>query len=337
MNTSATNRKVRVLLRALRDGSLQPRPEFQRRLVWSNSHKQKFLETVLQGYPFPEIYIAAGDVDPDSGDGNEMLVDGQQRVTTLNQYFLGLPDLRLGKLPPYTSLPTTQQLAFLEYEVVVRDLGPRSIHEIKEIFTRINSTRYALNAMEIHNARFDGELKRFGEQVAEDRFFDDHAIFKGSEVRRMGDLRFALVLIITMVSSYFNRDDPLEEFLERFNDQFPEKRKVRARLDNVFRFVDAGAFERTSRFWQRADLLTGLIEIDGLLAENPEADPHRVAARLATFYKSVDVASSKSRAASRKSPTDDARAYYLAAVQASNDRSSRIRRGEIVARVIRRN
>src|SRR5438046_341748 len=64
MKTVATNRKVRVLITALRDGVLVPRPEFQRRLVWSNRHKQAFLDTVLKGYPFPEIYIAAGDVDP---------------------------------------------------------------------------------------------------------------------------------------------------------------------------------------------------------------------------------------------------------------------------------
>lgn len=335
MNTSATNRKVRVLLKALRDGSLQPRPEFQRRLVWSNSHKQKFLETVLEGFPFPEIYIAAGDVDPQSGEGNEMLVDGQQRVTTLNQYFLGLPDLRLAKVTPYTNLSTTAQLAFLEYEVVVRDLGPRSIQEIKEIFTRINSTRYALNAMEIHNARFDGELKKFGEDVAEDPFFEQHDVFKGAEIRRMGDLRFALVLVVTLLSTYFNRDDPLEEFLERFNDQFPDRKKIRARLDRLFRFVEAAGFDRTSRFWQRADLLTGLIEIDALLTDQPDQIPTAVGKQLSTFYASVDVASTAKGKATRRTATDDARAYYLAAVQASNDRSSRIRRGEIVARVIR--
>ena len=54
MKTSATNRKIRILLTAIRDGSLVPQPEFQRRLVWSNKHKRAFLKTVLEGLPFPE-------------------------------------------------------------------------------------------------------------------------------------------------------------------------------------------------------------------------------------------------------------------------------------------
>lgn len=86
MNTSATNRRLRVLLTAISKEILVPQPEFQRRLVWSNKDKVEFVKTVLEGYPFPEIYIAAGNVDPKTGEGCELLVDGQQRITTLYQY-----------------------------------------------------------------------------------------------------------------------------------------------------------------------------------------------------------------------------------------------------------
>ena len=74
MKTTATNRRVRELLTGIRDGTLIPRPEFQRRLVWSNKDRVSFIETVIHGYPFPEIYVAAGDVDLDSGEATEMLV-----------------------------------------------------------------------------------------------------------------------------------------------------------------------------------------------------------------------------------------------------------------------
>src|SRR5437764_10527325 len=155
MRTSATNRKIRVLLTAIGNGTLIPRPEFQRRLVWSNKDKIAFVQTVLEGYPFPEIYIAAGTVNPETGEGKEMLVDGQQRITTLYQYFKGSDDLQLGReVLPYTELDQEQKLAFLEYETVVRDLGKLEIADIKRIFERINSANYALNAMEIHNARY---------------------------------------------------------------------------------------------------------------------------------------------------------------------------------------
>jgi uncharacterized protein with ParB-like and HNH nuclease domain len=50
-------------------------------------HKIAFIKTVLEGYPFPKVYIASGDVDLETARGNLMLVDGQQRLTTLYDYF----------------------------------------------------------------------------------------------------------------------------------------------------------------------------------------------------------------------------------------------------------
>ena len=97
MKTSATSRTIRELLTDIRNETLVPRPEFQRNLVWSNKHKSAFIKTVLDGYPFPEIYIAAGEIDPDTGEATEMLVDGQQRLATLHQYFSVSSDLRLSK------------------------------------------------------------------------------------------------------------------------------------------------------------------------------------------------------------------------------------------------
>ncbi len=78
MKTGATNKKVREIISLVRDEKLVPRPEFQRRLVWSQKDKNYFLDSILQGYPFPEIYLADGDVDLDTGEGTQLLVDGLQ-------------------------------------------------------------------------------------------------------------------------------------------------------------------------------------------------------------------------------------------------------------------
>ncbi len=210
MQTSATNRKLRLLLTGIRDKKLIPNPHFQRRLVWSNIHKVAFLRTVLEGLPFPEIFISAGDVDPDTGDGTELIVDGQQRITTLHQYFTESKDLKLGSdIPRYSDLDQHKKIAFLEYEVVVRDLGPLTEEQTREIFYRINSTNYSLNAMEVNNSRFDGALKRCAEDIVAGGFFQTpgHPIFSSLDGRRMNDTRFGLTLIITMMSGYFNRDD----------------------------------------------------------------------------------------------------------------------------------
>ncbi len=157
MQGTTSDRRIHSLLTSIRSGALVPNPEFQRRLVWSNKHKSAFIDTVLRGYPFPEIYIAAGEVDHDTGQGVEMLVDGQQRLMTLKQYVDASEDLKLsGEVIPFAELSDKEKDSFYNYLVAVRDLGRTSISEIKEIFERINSTNYSLNAMEIHNARYDG-------------------------------------------------------------------------------------------------------------------------------------------------------------------------------------
>ncbi len=331
MKTSGINRKLRVLLTAIKNGSLLPRPEFQRRLVWATKHKQEFVRTVLMEYPFPEIYIAAGYVDSNTGEGTEMLVDGQQRMTTLFQYFSGSQDLKLGDITPYAKLGESEKLAFLEYEVVVRDLGKKSIEEIKEVFTRINSTKYSLNAMEIRNARYDGTFKQFGEHLMEHSFFEEHPIFTSADVRRMGDLLFCLTLVVTILSTYFNRDDDIEEALKNYNDDFPLADDVMRRLNHVFEFISECRLPPDSRAWKKADALTLIVELErALCRDRIRLDPAQASARLNEFYALVE------EVAAGRTKNDDAEKYYKTALQASNDRSSRITRGKVLSAVIRR-
>lgn len=262
MRTTATNRKLRELLTDIRDEKLIPRPEFQRKLVWTNRDKVNFLDTVLRGYPFPEIYTAAGSVNTETGYGTTLLVDGQQRVTTLYQYFHTSQEIKLGRsIQPYTLLSQQEKEDFLDYDVVVRDLGLLNIDQIRDVFVRINATAYSLNAMEIQNARFNGALKQFADEIAQDRFFDAHRIFSANEIRRMSDIRYVLAIIISSLSTYFNRNVEIERWLEEYNDEFPVKEALRRDMHQVFTFCDQCDFGEKSRVWQQSDLFTLLVEL----------------------------------------------------------------------------
>lgn len=330
MRTTASNRKLRTLITGIRSGTLIPRPEFQRRLVWSNRHKVAFIRTVLEGYPFPEIYIASGSVDSATGEGTEMLVDGQQRITTLYQYFIGSSELRIPReLSKYADLSEDQKVAFLEYDVVVRDLGPIGIPEIIEIFQRINSTNYALNAMEVQNARFEGEFKKFGERLAEVAFFENNRVFSAADTRRMHDLRFVLTLVATVMSTYFNRDDELDDYLDRFNDEFPQSKEIEDQLTRVFDFVNELNLEPKSRLWRKPDLFTALVELHrSIVKEDADLDAAAVGVALQRFFGRLETLNEAEE-------TDgELLDYYKASIQATNDRSSRIARGRILQKVI---
>ena len=330
MKTSATNRKLRLLLTAIQNETLLPRPEFQRRLVWSNKHKLAFLKTVLEDYPFPEIYIAAGDVNSETGEGTEMLVDGQQRIYTLYQYFKGSPDLKLGEgIQSYRDLDEVKKIAFLEYEIVIRDLGNLPIKDILEVFERINSTNYALNTMEIHNARFDGEFKQFGEVLASHPFFEQSRFFTLSEIRRMDDMKFCLTLIITLISGYFNRDDSLEKYLENYNEDFEQKDSLKSEFDTVADFILRCDFDSKCRVWKKADLFSLFVEVHRAIYKRKlDLKPEMVKNNLKDFYDKIEHISDPKDTSSFEGT------YYKAALQATNDRGNRIKRGEIIQWVL---
>lgn len=332
MKTSATNRKLRLLLRGVQDETLIPRPEFQRRLVWSNKHKVAFLETVLEGYPFPEIYIASGEVNSQTGEGYEMLVDGQQRISTLYQYWKGSADLKLAAgVLPFDELSKDARLAFFEYEVVMRDLGALQVSEILEIFRRINSTNYALNAMEIHNARFDGEFKKLGEELATHSFFEESRFFKTQEIRRMSDTRFCLVLICTLMSGYTNRDDVLEKYLEAYNEDFDQRDNILNEFKHVVEFINKCNFDMKSRVWKKADMFTLIVEVHRVkFKDQANVSVGCAATSLKEFYHEVDmIADAGDLDVDTKSGV-----YYKSAIQATNDRSNRIRRGSVIRSVL---
>ena len=330
MKTSAENRRVRQLLSGIATGEITPRPDFQRNLVWSNKDKIAFLDTVLRGYPFPEIYIAVGEVNLETAAGTEMLVDGQQRVTTLHQYFTASTALKLPDgIEPYKNLSPAQQTDFLNYEVAVRNLGIIGTDEIREVFRRINSTAYSLNAMEIHNARYRGPLKQCADDVSQDSFFDEHGLFSAREIRRMRDIVYSLTIIISMLATYFHRDDELEPFLERYNDDFPEDAEIRGRFNNTRDFIEACNFPQRSRAWKKTDLLVLFVELDRLINKEHHAlDAGRVGAAIEAFYGRVDLEMAQ------PSGDDDLQTYFKTTVQATNDRGSRVNRGRVIRKVV---
>ncbi|TCT19699.1 uncharacterized protein DUF262 [Thiobaca trueperi] len=311
----------------VKESKLLPRPEFQRRLVWSRDDKNHFLDSVLRGYPFPEIYFADGDVNLETGEGTQLLVDGLQRVSTLIQYFDGDDNLKLTSAPTYRALNEDEKKAFLQYDVAVRDLGGISKEEIIEVFKRLNATKYSLLDIEINNAVYAGALKTFCEQIAEKDFFRAHNIFNASDYKRMGDLRYVLSLVGTMVQGYFNRDDAFENLLDRYNDEFPMHAEISGRLQNIFDFIEECGFDPKTRAWKKADLFTLLIELDQVLhIRNERLQPSKVLEELTSFYDGVDSSGVNQGSVSS--------IYYKAALQASNDKINRVRRGAIIGGIL---
>ena len=177
---TASNEKIIDLFNKMNDGSLVFQHSFQRNLVWNNSHKENFLETILNGLPFPEVYFADGKIDLEKKTSETLVVDGQQRLSTIYEYITNDSNLKLKKIPKFESLGEEQQTNFLDYVVVVRALGRISLDNVKNIFNRINSVQYALNSMEIENALYGGEFINASKTILNTNLLNNFEIFADS-------------------------------------------------------------------------------------------------------------------------------------------------------------
>jgi hypothetical protein len=296
--------------------------------VWNNKDKNLFIQTVLEGLPFPEIYIAAGKVDSKTGEGSEVLVDGQQRVSTLFQYFTDSADLRLSaEIPKYSSLPEAKQIEFLEYKVVVRDLGSLPINEIKLVFQRINSTSYGLNAMELNNSRYAGAFKQLADWVASQEVINELGVFSANDVRRMNDLRYCLAMLASILGPYFNRDKEIEDFLSKYDEFVPEEDHIRERVTQVLDLISAMNFPRESRARKKSDFFTLFVELYRYLDNtNQPISASMLREEIDEFFSAVDTTAPDEES--------DPGKYYRATLQASNDRMSRITRGAMISSII---
>jgi len=331
-------RRVSELIKDIEDGSLILAPAFQRRLVWTNIVKDYFLETVTLQLPFPEIFIATGEIDTHSMRRMNLLVDGQQRVSTLREYVQGSGDLVLNKVKYYAELGEREKTAFLDYKVAVRDLGTVTSEEIKEIFARINSTDYALKAMERLNAQFDGEYKRFCDKLSKDPFFDRHNVFTMADYRRMRDLDFCVIVVTTLLSTYYNRDSLNKEYLQRYNDRFPRANALSTQIAAVLGFIDDCGFPKKCRVWKKTDLFTLIVELHSLRLKGVALMPDIVGPRLTEFYDQVDsmfAIEGSDEDLQKKAPDPGVFRYLKAATKATNDKYARVDRAEVISSILR--
>lgn len=307
-------------------GTLILKPDFQRKFVWNDKHKEKFIETILKNYPFPEIYTADGEVDIETKKVTKWVVDGQQRLSSIVQYMNGDEDLKLKNIPSYQRLSDDEKKAFMSYKVVIRDLGEKSEETLKEIFSRINSVNYALNAMELKNALYDGDYITTANKILEDNkvFFKKNEIFSDNEVLRMRDLEFILTLMSTVENKgYYTSTSENETYIKMYNDEYSNSDNIMTMLKNVFDLILAININDYSMWLKKSNIYTLIIELIRLNNQY-KLDADILRPIIEEFEQNV-----LSNKNNDKSSNDFAKYYYYS-LQGTASKTSRIERGKVL-------
>lgn len=203
--------------------SLEISPKFQRRAVWLEKERAMLMDTILTGLPFPEVYIHVV-TDAESGSQKHVVVDGQQRITSILHFIdnaFSLPNNDNWKGEYFRDIDTALKAEFWDYKIVVRFLRQTNDEEIRSIFAKLNTNNVALNDQELRNARYTGRFKQLAERLADNPYFQNIGLFTARDVRRMLDIEYVSELVIRQIYGITAKKDMLDLAYVNFDEDFP--------------------------------------------------------------------------------------------------------------------
>lgn len=206
-------------------------PAFQRKFVWNTADKSRFIESLILGLPVPSLFLAT---DPDTKKMN--IVDGQQRLLSLKQYFDGefalnatdIQDDLKGrfyatsenrKTSKVLSEPDRRTLENALLHAVVIKQEPNTEVEthdynaaIIQIFKRLNTSGKPLQAQEVRACIFHG---RFNSLIGALNQNDDWRQIFGPEHSRLKDVE-SILRFFALFDWWKKYKAPMPKFLNTY-------------------------------------------------------------------------------------------------------------------------
>ncbi len=211
-----------LVIRKWDKGKIIIDPDFQRNVVWKLDKSSAFIESIILNYPIPNIYLNQ------SKDGNYIVVDGKQRLTTLRNFMKN--EFRLQNLKTLNNLNGKNFFDlehFIGYQAKIEDKKLRVFFikpsvpsdVVHDIFYRINTGGTQLTRQEIRNSLFRGKSTILLKELAEGECFKK-ATDNGIKPDRMKDREAVLRYFsfkIRDIKDYKSMSDFVEGAMKKIN------------------------------------------------------------------------------------------------------------------------
>ena len=181
MDNYTTNTvKVRNILSDIKAGLLQTNPEWQRSDVWTPKLRTNFIDTVLKRLPIPQITLWK------RPGGKAIVVDGRQRITTLEWFKEGKIPIGKTNIKRYVDLTEDEQNMFNDTPVLVLEFSQSTdVEDICEYFERLNAGGKTLSHGELMNNRIATSAIV---QEIHKLFFANESEFQSQWIDMFGDI-----------------------------------------------------------------------------------------------------------------------------------------------------
>lgn len=141
-------------------------PDYQRDMIWTSKQQSRFIESILIKLPVP--FIFAADVGKGDREGALEIIDGSQRIRTLDNFLsnklelVGLKKLTEAIGMRFSDLSKPRQMRFKRTTVRVIELTEKADEDARrEMFDRLNSGGTRLTTMEVRRGVVDGPFMTF--------------------------------------------------------------------------------------------------------------------------------------------------------------------------------
>ncbi|MFZ3004508.1 MAG: DUF262 domain-containing protein [Undibacterium umbellatum] len=304
----------------VQNGKLIPDAYFQRNLVWREVHKRDFIETILLGYPFPQIFISKGKVNVELMTTVSCIVDGQQRCNAIMSFIAG-EFLVKGK--KFAELDEIEKANFLKYEIAVIALDVENTDpKVQEIFQRINRTSTSLSAIEklasqYSTSEFMLVAKLLTDQISLDKseeedfrddpnipedfyvwarkqkikdfrkLFSEKGIYGPHEIARKTNLMHTLNMMSALLGGFSNRNEKSIDHLDDYALKFDLRDQIISRLETAAEFILSLGFKAKSYWLNKSNAFSLLVAIDALLSVDAKITPKGVRVALDEFEREM--------------------------------------------------
>lgn len=218
------------------NNELETKPPFQRNPVWVNRQKSYLIDTILNKYPIPEIYMQ--ETVDEHGKAKYIIVDGQQRIRSVLDFISGQFCLDETDSPQFEGaffkdLTNQQKRDFFQYNFVVRILPIINDRELRAIFQRLNKNVVALNRQELRQATYSGAFIKTMNMISDMDSLGKIGLFTPNDIRRMLDVEFISELTIALLNGIQNKKDKLELYYQMYEETAPDTLKIKDVFDTI--------------------------------------------------------------------------------------------------------
>lgn len=208
-------------------------PDYQRDMVWTPKQQSRFIESILIKLPVPFIFGA--DVGQGDREGALEIIDGSQRIRTLDNFLsnklvlVGLKKLTEAIGMRFSDLSKPRQMRFKRTTVRVIELTEKADEDARrEMFDRLNSGGTRLTTMEVRRGVVDGPFMSFITECAANEIFKSLVPLNERNAKRKEYEEFVL-RYFAYLNNYqgFQKsvDDFLTDYLRSKNESFTDSDK----------------------------------------------------------------------------------------------------------------